>query len=564
MIKRRPIRNKLLLGGMLVGIMVAVLSASSFLGVYSYRRLVRSLSCRAAELPRASELNASVGSLQLVHARTLSGDAEFGRLEDLPTLTAVVRNEDTDADEEEPVFPGSFIGQVARTRWTLDRYCEELSEGELDDMPFPFGDRSRERETAAAIATCLDTVDTIVTPDPPEAAAEGESTVPWQRGRLLESGPHLARLAALSAALPTFLQERLHDLSHEVRSGYRTLIVTTWASATAAAALLAALGMLSYRWVFRPLRLLGHGSRRVAAGDFAFRLKLDSSDEMAELAAALNDMTERFEEIRDDLDRQVQLRIREVIRSEQLASVGFLAAGVAHEINNPLASIAMCAESLESRLEGLSPDNADAQIVKRYLELIQNEAFRCKGITEKLLDFSRLGEVRRQATALVALVADVADMLRHVGRFAGRSIEIDEGPDLLVMVNPQEIKQVVLNLLVNALDSIDAAGHVRVGVRRSGSEVVLTVTDDGCGMTEEVLEHLFEPFFTRRRSGQGTGLGLSIVHRIVADHGGRIEAVSTGAGKGSTFRVTLPLAAVGDAAALAGAVSESDQHDRAA
>jgi signal transduction histidine kinase len=563
-IKRRPIRNKLLLGGMLVGIMVAVLSASSFLGVYSYRRLVRSLSCRAAELPRASELNASVGSLQLVHARTLSGDAEFGRLEDLPTLTAVVRNEDTDADEEEPVFPGSFIGQIARTRWTLDRYCEELSEGELDDMPFPFGDRSRERETAAAIATCLDTVDTIVTPDPPEAAAGGESTVPWQRGRLLESGPHLERLAALSATLPTFLQERLHDLSHEVRSGYRTLIVTTWASATAAAALLAALGMLSYRWVFRPLRLLGHGSRRVAAGDFAFRLKLDSSDEMAELAAALNDMTERFEEIRDDLDRQVQLRIREVIRSEQLASVGFLAAGVAHEINNPLASIAMCAESLESRLEGLSPDNADAQIVKRYLELIQNEAFRCKGITEKLLDFSRLGEVRRQATALVALVADVADMLRHVGRFAGRSIEIDEGPDLLVMVNPQEIKQVVLNLLVNALDSIDAAGHVRVGVKRSGYEVVLTVTDDGCGMTDEVLEHLFEPFFTRRRSGQGTGLGLSIVHRIVADHGGRIEATSTGAGNGSTFRVTLPLAAVGDAAALAGAVSESDQHDRAA
>jgi len=563
-IKRRPIRNKLLLGGMLVGIMVAVLSASSFLGVYSYRRLVRSLSCRAAELPRASELNASVGSLQLVHARTLSGDAEFGRLEDLPTLTAVVRNEDTDADEEEPVFPGSFIGQIARTRWTLDRYCEELSEGELDDMPFPFGDRSRERETAAAIATCLDTVDTIVTPDPPKAAAEGESTVPWQRGRLLESGPHLERLAALSATLPTFLQERLHDLSHEVRSGYRTLIVTTWASATAAAALLAALGMLSYRWVFRPLRLLGHGSRRVAAGDFAFRLKLDSSDEMAELAAALNDMTERFEEIRDDLDRQVQLRIREVIRSEQLASVGFLAAGVAHEINNPLASIAMCAESLESRLEGLSPDNADAQIVKRYLELIQNEAFRCKGITEKLLDFSRLGEVRRQATALVALVADVADMLRHVGRFAGRSIEIDEGPDLMVMVNPQEIKQVVLNLLVNALDSIDAAGHVRVGVRRSGYEVVLTVTDDGCGMTDEVLEHLFEPFFTRRRSGQGTGLGLSIVHRIVADHGGRIEATSTGAGNGSTFRVTLPLAAVGDAAALAGAVSESDQHDRAA
>lgn len=562
MIKRRPIRNKLLLGGGLVGIMVAVLSASSFLGVYSYRRLVRSLSCRAAELPRASELNASVGGLQLAHARALSGEAEFG----VVGLTPPAPPTGDEEDAEEPLFVDTFTGQIIRTRWSLDRYCEELAEGELDNMPFPFGDRSRERETAAAIATCLDTIDGIVALEPPVAAdpSAQESSVPWQRGRLLESGPHLDRLAELSAALPSFLQERLHDLSHEVRSGYRTLIVTTWASALAAATLLAALGAMSYRWVFRPLRLLGNGSRRVAAGDFGFRLKLDTSDEMAELAAALNDMTERFEEIRDDLDRQVQLRTREVVRSEQLASVGFLAAGVAHEINNPLASIAMCAESLESRLEGLATVGDDAQIVKRYLELIQNEAFRCKGITEKLLDFSRLGEVRRQATAMGALVADVADMLRHVGRFAGRSIEIEDGPDVLVMVNPQEIKQVVLNLLVNALDSIDEAGHVRVGVRRSGQEAMLTISDDGCGMTDEVLEHLFEPFFTRRRSGQGTGLGLSIVHRIVADHGGRIEAVSAGAGQGSTFRVTLPVAAVGDATGPSGPVADTDQQARAA
>jgi two-component system, NtrC family, sensor kinase len=564
-IKRRPIRNKLLLGGALVGIMVAVLSASSFLGVYSYRRLVRSLSCRAAELPRASDLNASVGSLRLAHARALSGEAEFGMV-DMVDVVGMAAPVAADDDDEEPLFADTFTGQIARTRWSLHRYCQELTEGELDDMPFPFGDRSRERETAAGIATCLDTIDTIITPAPPVAAdvGEDENSVPWQRGRLLESGPHIDRLADLSAELPSFLQERLHDLSHEVRSGYRTLIVTTWASALAAATLLAALGAMSYRWVFRPLRLLGNGSRRVAAGDFGFRLKLDSSDEMAELAAALNDMTERFEEIRDDLDRQVQLRTREVIRSEQLASVGFLAAGVAHEINNPLASIAMCAESLESRLEGLAPDDADAQIVKRYLELIQNEAFRCKGITEKLLDFSRLGEVRRQATAMLALVADVADMLRHVGRFAGRTIEIDEGPDVLVMVNPQEIKQVVLNLLVNALDSIDESGHVRVGVRRSGTEALLTITDDGCGMTEEVLEHLFEPFFTRRRSGQGTGLGLSIVHRIVADHGGRIAATSAGAGQGSTFRVTLPVAAVGDPAVPQGPVPDTDQQAHAA
>jgi signal transduction histidine kinase len=234
-----------------------------------------------------------------------------------------------------------------------------------------------------------------------------------------------------------------------------------------------------------------------------------------------------------------------VIRGEQLASVGFLAAGVAHEINNPLASIAMCAESLEGRIDTATADPADAEVVRRYLALIQSEAFRCKGITEKLLDFSRLGEVRRQPTALVGLVTDVAEMLRHVGRFASRTIEIEEGPDVLVMANPQEIKQVVLNLLVNALDSIEESGTVRVSARRTGGEAVLTLADDGCGMSDEVLEHLFEPFFTRRKSGHGTGLGLSIAHRIVTDHGGRIQAASEGPGKGATFRVTLPLAQVG-------------------
>ncbi len=508
MAKRRPIRDKLLLGGLLVGVMVAALSASSFLGVYSYRRLVRALSSRAAELPLAAELDARVATLRLSHARALAG-----------------------GDTADGVLAG-----VRATADALEAYSAELEAGELDDVPF--SDRTRERDTARRIALGLSALERLVAePTAPSATAE--------RAVLLAAAPQLERLAVLTGELPTFLQQRLHDLAHEVRGRYRTLIVVTWTAATAAGVLLCAIGVLTYRWVFRPLRLLGHGSRRVAAGDFDYRIQLDTRDEMAELADALNDMTERFREIRDDLDRQVQFRTREVIRSEQLASVGFLAAGVAHEINNPLASIAMCAESLESRIDAMAPPESEAQVARRYLSLIQNEAFRCKGITEKLLDFSRLGEVRRQATALAALVTDVADMLRHVGRFAGRRIEIDEGQDVLVMVNPQEIKQVVLNLLVNALDSIEETGVVRVTARRSGGEGVLTFNDDGCGMTPEVLEHLFEPFFTRRKQGQGTGLGLSIVHRIVADHGGHIEAASDGPGRGATFRVALPLAQIG-------------------
>jgi len=524
-----------MLGGLLVLLMVALLSASSFLGTYSYRRLVRSLSSRAAELPRAAALEESVATLRLVHARALSGDAAALAAAPPPLPESAIPLDD--ADEASGVgdlgdCSAPFQAALFRTRRALDAYRRELERDEIDAVPF--ADRSRERDVATRLETILArTVDAVGTPPPGGA-------IPLER--LRELGPDLGRLAALSATLPSFLQEDLHDLSGEVRSGYRSLIVTTWGAAMAAATALAALGVLTYRHVFRPLRLLRYGSRRVAAGDFAYRLKLDSRDEMADLAEALNAMTRRFEEVRDDLDRQVQLRTREVVRSEQLASVGFLAAGVAHEINNPLASIAMCAESLEDRLEGLEVDAADRGVVRRYLELIQTEAFRCKGITEKLLDFSRLGEVRRQPTAVIPLVRDVADMLRHVGRFAGRSIEIAPGADQVVLANPQELKQVVLNLLVNALDSVEDAGRVTVAVRGDGEEAEVTFTDDGCGMSDEVLEHLFEPFFTRRRAGQGTGLGLSIVHRIVTDHGGRIEAHSPGVGQGATFRVTLPLA----------------------
>ena len=265
---------------------------------------------------------------------------------------------------------------------------------------------------------------------------------------------------------------------------------------------------------------------------------------MAELAKALNDMTARFEEIRDDLDRKVQERTKQAVRSEQLASVGFLAAGVAHEINNPLASIAMCAESLESRFhEKLDERDPQQAVVAQYLRMIQTEAFRCKGITEKLLDFSRIGPGRRENTDLAALVHGVLDMLGHIGKYQRKHIEFAETESLVAAVNPQEIKQVVLNLLTNALDSLDDGRAVRIRLDSRSGYAVLSVEDDGCGMEPDVLEHIFEPFFTRRRDGQGIGLGLSITYRIVADHGGDMEAYSAGTGRGSTFRVRLPLAA---------------------
>jgi signal transduction histidine kinase len=215
---------------------------------------------------------------------------------------------------------------------------------------------------------------------------------------------------------------------------------------------------------------------------------------------------------------------------------------VAHEINNPLASIAMCAESLEGRTTSLIDEHhPDCAVVRSYLRMIQDEAFRCKEITGKLLDFSRMGEVMRADTELRELVQGVIDMVAHLGKYQRKQIQFSPGEPVRAAVNAQEIKQVVLNLLTNALESTDAEGRVELELTQRGGQAELVVRDNGCGMTEEVLEHLFEPFFTRRKHGQGTGLGLSITYRIIEEHAGQIEAASEGPGRGSKFCVRLPL-----------------------
>ena len=346
---------------------------------------------------------------------------------------------------------------------------------------------------------------------------------------------------------------------NDVRSGYRTWIALAWSSATLAAFLL--IGLIAYARiaVIKPFKELLAGSRRVASGDFAHRIHIESRDELSELADAINLGAASFLSIQRDLNEQVRERSQEVIRNEQLASVGFLAAGVAHEINNPLASIAWSAEALESRLHRIlhpvesqnerTPEESapgfDLDTLRTYLRRIQDEAFRCKGITERLLDFSRLGtEQRKQSIDMNEIVGDVVDMVRHLGQFRTQKIEFQPRPmPMIAWASPQEMKQVVLNLLTNSLESLDPArsdGCVGITLEALHDSVRLVIEDNGCGMTEEVLQHLFEPFFTRRRDGRGTGLGLPITSRIIADHGGRITPKSQGINCGTRFEVILP------------------------
>jgi signal transduction histidine kinase len=184
---------------------------------------------------------------------------------------------------------------------------------------------------------------------------------------------------------------------------------------------------------------------------------------------------------------------------------------------------------------------ADSEVIFKYLKMIQEEAFRCKDITQKLLEFSRTGERRREPTDLGELVQSVLDVTKHLQNHKGKRIVFDPPPQVTAWVNSQEVKSVVLNLVVNALDSMEDGGTLTIGLRAHDGMAEMMFHDTGCGMTAEVLENIFEPFFTRSRTGKGTGLGLTISHRIVTGHGGEIEARSPGPQQGSTFTVRLPL-----------------------
>jgi two-component system NtrC family sensor kinase len=514
-----PIRTKLLVGLSLLVLVVAILAGSGLMATYSYRDLVNSLSWRVTELPVAAELSHHVSSLQIT-------------LSELRGLRA-----STFADTQSDRVPirvrmcrDKFRQQLSDVKDTLALYQELLKQKRKADSGM--ADVERERDTARKIKDELARVE--------EANCEGDWMLDDVKVGLLDI--ELENLQALAVELPSHLHKKLAGFADEVRGQYRMLIFGAWAATIMAMLLFTVFMQLFYQWIFLPLRILVAGSRRVAAGDFDYRIHLATDDEMSGLAEAMNDMTARFQAIRDDLDRQVQERTKQVVRAEQMASVGLLAAGVAHEINNPLASIAICAESLENRMsKALEPENEHHEVVVNYLRMIQTEAFRCKEITEKLLDFSRIGPVQRQNTDLGELIQGVIEMVGHIGKYQRKRVEFNRREAVSASINAQEIKQVVLNLLTNALDSLDDDGVVRIELAARGGYAEMTVVDNGCGMAPEVLKHIFEPFFTRRRGGQGTGLGLSITYRIVSDHGGTIEGFSAGAGKGATFCVRLPL-----------------------
>jgi signal transduction histidine kinase len=232
----------------------------------------------------------------------------------------------------------------------------------------------------------------------------------------------------------------------------------------------------------------------------------------------------------------------QIMQSEKLAAVGQLAAGVMHEINNPLATISACVAAITGRLDDASGTERPA--VEEYLELIDKEVDRCTRIVDGLLDFSRPKGKSKGRVVLNALVDETLFLLKHHQRFKRLTVarELD-GSLPATKGNSEQLIQVLMALMLNAVDAMDDRGKLTVRTGRSPArddEVLLEIEDTGVGIPREVQSKIFEPFYTTKPPGRGTGLGLSICYGIVEDHRGRIELDSQ-PGRGTTFRVFLPL-----------------------
>ena len=325
----------------------------------------------------------------------------------------------------------------------------------------------------------------------------------------------------------------------EMRSQFMRIGAFALLAATLLAAVVA-------RRISRPLSELAEGARAIGHGAFATRISIDRSDEIGALARAFNEMAASIAINREELTeknlalhmaneelKQVQSQL---VRSESLAAIGQLAAGVSHEIDNPIGIILGYAELL---MEDIGDD-----VGKREdLQAIIDECHRCRRITGGLLGFARSHSESRETLLLSPLIVSTVDSLRPQKLF--RYVEFRfEGFDLkttpAVTGDSDRLRQVLVNLLLNAAQAMQGRGIIALQLEVAAGNVILLLTDSGPGIDESLRDKVFEPFFSTKASGEGTGLGLSLCRRLVEDHAGQLSLESSNE-MGARFRLALPL-----------------------
>lgn len=349
----------------------------------------------------------------------------------------------------------------------------------------------------------------------------------------------------------------LDEIDATIRSNSITIITFSLGFVILAAILVS---LLVQRVVYRPLNDLKDGASRLAEGDLEQKIPVRSDDELGQLADSFNSMTDALRKSRKELrdwghtleqkveeaTRDLELAQAEAARGEKLASVGLLAAGIAHELNNPLTGVLTFSHLVRKQLPDDSPEAED-------LDLVIQETKRCATIIRRLLDFAREKTPEKKYADINMMIEETTQLISQSAQLSDIDIIMNLDEQLpAVWIDEGLIKQVIMNMLVNAQHAIEDGGTITVRTRevpdfRGGdpdaepvSMVEIVVTDSGCGISEENLQKVFDPFFTTKGVGKGTGLGLSVSHGTIEAHGGQIE-VESEEGVGTEFRVYLPL-----------------------
>ncbi|MGB9432677.1 MAG: ATP-binding protein [Candidatus Acidiferrum sp.] len=303
-----------------------------------------------------------------------------------------------------------------------------------------------------------------------------------------------------------------------------------------------------------PLRALTEGTHRLGSGDLGYQIPIQSSGELQDLANSFNTMSSQIQDAHNEinawnrtLEERVEQKTRELsgaqeemLRVERMASIGKLAAVVAHEINNPLAGILTYSKLLKKRLSRESQPNAENISM---LDLMESESRRCGEIVKNLMTFARPTSMNREPSDLNAVIDRCVRLVQHQLTLKNIELHLDLNQDLpAVRCDPGQIEQVILALVMNAIDALSNGGNLSLASRKSADSESLQVEvrDDGVGMPRDVLAKMFEPFFTTKEHGRGLGLGLAISRNIVDRHGGRIDVASE-PGHGTAFTITLPI-----------------------
>jgi two-component system NtrC family sensor kinase len=311
--------------------------------------------------------------------------------------------------------------------------------------------------------------------------------------------------------------------------------------------------LILYNFVTKPISLLVDGMNKLSRGNMDYRINLNTKDEIGMLANSFNSMVEELKQYRDkmenwtkNLEEEVQKKTAEIVKAqeqlinaEKLASLGRMAAGVAHELNSPLTGIVTFAHLMMKRIP---PENTqDAEDLK----VIIDQAERCSRIVRGLLGFSRKTASEKAYVDMNTLIENTLSMVRNQAKFYNIAFDVRLDKSIPeVNADPNQIQQVFLNLLINAADAMEEKGKITISSRmiEEGEDKFVEVefTDTGPGIPEDIRSKVFEPFFTTKPAGKGTGLGLAVSYGIIKKHEGQIF-VKSEHGQGASFFVRLPV-----------------------